>query len=121
MDAVGSNIRVDSRGPQVLRVLPRVHEAVNEEWISDKTRYAIDGDTIVVGAPFEAEDPAHSLCGASVYRRDALQALGGYRTELGHWVDTFVARAIGLRYGLSLPTYRALATISTGEVVTVPD
>src|SRR5258708_3271655 len=43
MDAVGSNIRVDSRGPQVLRVLPRVHEAVNEEWISDKTRYAVDG------------------------------------------------------------------------------
>jgi NADH-quinone oxidoreductase subunit G len=43
MDAVGSNIRVDARGPQVLRVLPRVHEAINEEWISDKTRYAIDG------------------------------------------------------------------------------
>src|SRR5713101_3669120 len=43
MDAVGSNIRVDSRGPQVLRVLPRIHEAVNEEWISDKSRYAIDG------------------------------------------------------------------------------
>jgi NADH-quinone oxidoreductase subunit G len=43
MDAVGSNIRIDARGPQVLRVLPRVHEAVNEEWISDKTRYAIDG------------------------------------------------------------------------------
>ncbi|MBV9814215.1 MAG: NADH-quinone oxidoreductase subunit G, partial [Alphaproteobacteria bacterium] len=42
-DAVGSNIRVDSRGPQVLRVLPRANEAVNEEWISDKTRYAIDG------------------------------------------------------------------------------
>src|ERR1700731_4900487 len=45
MDAVGSNIRVDSPVPQVLRVLPRVHEAVNEEWISDKTRYAIDGLT----------------------------------------------------------------------------
>src|SRR5438874_4834660 len=43
LDAVGSNIRIDSRGPQVLRVLPRIHEAVNEEWISDKTRYAIDG------------------------------------------------------------------------------
>jgi len=43
MDALGGNIRVDARGPQVLRVLPRVHEAVNEEWISDKTRYAIDG------------------------------------------------------------------------------
>ena len=43
MDAVGSNIRVDARGSQVMRVLPRLHEDVNEEWISDKTRYAIDG------------------------------------------------------------------------------
>ena len=43
MDAVGSNIRVDARGAQVLRVLPRLNEDINEEWISDKTRYAIDG------------------------------------------------------------------------------
>ena len=43
MDAVGSNIRVDARGAQVMRVLPRLNEGVNEEWISDKTRYAIDG------------------------------------------------------------------------------
>ncbi len=43
LDAVGSNIRVDSRGPQVLRVLPRLNEEVNEEWISDKTRFAVDG------------------------------------------------------------------------------
>ncbi len=43
MDAIGSAIRVDARGPAVLRVLPRTHEAVNEEWISDKTRYAVDG------------------------------------------------------------------------------
>ena len=43
LDAVGSNIRIDSRGQQVLRVLPRLHEAVNEEWISDKARFAIDG------------------------------------------------------------------------------
>ena len=43
LDAVGSNIRVDSRDAQVLRVLPRVNEDINEEWISDKTRYAIDG------------------------------------------------------------------------------
>jgi NADH-quinone oxidoreductase subunit G len=42
-DAVGSNIRVDARGPQVLRVLPRLNETVNEEWISDKTRFAVDG------------------------------------------------------------------------------
>src|SRR5512143_3628088 len=43
MDALGSNIRVDARGDTVLRVLPRVHEGINEEWISDKTRYAEDG------------------------------------------------------------------------------
>lgn len=43
MDAVGSNIRVDVRGREVLRVLPRLNEAVNEEWISDKTRYVVDG------------------------------------------------------------------------------
>ncbi|MBL8700468.1 MAG: NADH-quinone oxidoreductase subunit G [Alphaproteobacteria bacterium] len=43
LDALGSNIRVDSRSGEVLRVLPRVNEDVNEEWISDKTRFAIDG------------------------------------------------------------------------------
>jgi NADH-quinone oxidoreductase subunit G len=43
MDALGCNIRVDSRGDAVLRVLPRVNEEINEEWISDKTRYAEDG------------------------------------------------------------------------------
>ena len=43
LDAVGSNIRVDARDAQVLRVLPRVNEEINEEWISDKTRYAVDG------------------------------------------------------------------------------
>ena len=43
MDAVGSNVRADSRGPEVMRILPRIHEDINEEWISDKTRYAVDG------------------------------------------------------------------------------
>jgi NADH-quinone oxidoreductase subunit G len=43
MDALGSAIRVDSRGKEVLRILPRVNEAVNEEWISDKTRHVADG------------------------------------------------------------------------------
>ncbi|SMF25089.1 NADH dehydrogenase subunit G [Tistlia consotensis] len=43
LDAVGSNIRVDARGRQVMRVLPRLHEDVNEEWINDKTRHACDG------------------------------------------------------------------------------
>src|SRR6059058_2345921 len=43
MDALGSAIRVDTRGPQVMRVLPRLNEEVNEEWISDKARHACDG------------------------------------------------------------------------------
>lgn len=44
-DAVGANIRVDARGREVLRILPRLHEDVNEEWIDDKTRFAHDGLT----------------------------------------------------------------------------
>ena len=43
LDAVGSNIRIDSRGIQVMRILPRLNEDINEEWISDKTRFACDG------------------------------------------------------------------------------
>ncbi|RKP23868.1 hypothetical protein SYNPS1DRAFT_30371 [Syncephalis pseudoplumigaleata] len=43
MDALGSSIRVDSRGLEVMRVLPRLNEDINEEWISDKTRFAYDG------------------------------------------------------------------------------
>ena len=43
MDAVGSNIRVDSYGWEVKRILPRLNNSINEEWISDKTRYACDG------------------------------------------------------------------------------
>src|SRR5215831_15843217 len=43
MDAVGSNIRVDTRGREVLRILPRLNESINEEWISDKSRHIADG------------------------------------------------------------------------------
>ncbi len=43
MDALGSAIRVDTRGREVMRILPRINEAVNEEWISDKTRFIWDG------------------------------------------------------------------------------
>lgn len=43
MDAIGSNIRIDSRGVQVMRIQPRTNDDVNEEWISDKTRYSYDG------------------------------------------------------------------------------
>ena len=43
MDALGSNIRIDTKGREVMRILPRNHDGVNEEWISDKTRFIWDG------------------------------------------------------------------------------
>jgi NADH-quinone oxidoreductase subunit G len=43
LDAVGTNIRIDARGTEVLRILPRINEDVNEEWLGDKSRFAMDG------------------------------------------------------------------------------
>ncbi len=43
LDAVGSNIRIDARGTEVMRIVPRLNEEINEEWISDKSRFACDG------------------------------------------------------------------------------
>ena len=57
MDAVGSAIRVDTRGREVMRILPRVNEDVNEEWISDKTRHVVDGlRTQRLDQPYIRED-----------------------------------------------------------------
>jgi NADH-quinone oxidoreductase subunit G len=46
MDAVGSNIRIDARGREVMRILPRLNEEVNEEWLDDRARFACDGLTL---------------------------------------------------------------------------
>lgn len=43
MDALGSNIRIDSRGQEVMRILPKLNEEINEEWLSDKARFSYDG------------------------------------------------------------------------------
>ena len=57
MDALGSAIRVDTRGREVMRILPRVNEDVNEEWISDKTRHVVDGlRTQRLDQPYIRED-----------------------------------------------------------------
>jgi NADH-quinone oxidoreductase subunit G len=57
MDGVGSAIRVDTRGREVMRILPRINEAVNEEWISDKTRHVVDGlRTQRLDRPYIRED-----------------------------------------------------------------
>lgn len=42
-DALGANIRIDTRGSEVMRIVPRLNEDVNEEWISDKARFQYDG------------------------------------------------------------------------------
>lgn len=42
-ESIGANIQIDARGAEIMRILPRVHEEINEEWISDKTRHAFDG------------------------------------------------------------------------------
>jgi len=57
MDGIGSAIRVDTRGREVMRILPRINEAVNEEWISDKTRHVVDGlRTQRLDQPYVRED-----------------------------------------------------------------
>jgi NADH-quinone oxidoreductase subunit G len=76
MDAVGSNIRVDARGEAVMRVLPRLNDDVNEEWISDKTRFACDG-------------LRSQRLDVPMVRRDG-------RLESATWDDAFAAIAKGL-------------------------
>jgi NADH-quinone oxidoreductase subunit G len=57
MDGIGSAIRVDTRGREVMRILPRLNDAVNEEWISDKTRHVVDGlRTQRLDRPYIRED-----------------------------------------------------------------
>ena len=59
MDALGSAIRIDTRGREVMRILPRVNDDVNEEWISDKTRHVVDGlRTQRLDQPYIREDGA---------------------------------------------------------------
>ncbi len=83
MDAVGSNIRIDARASEVLRILPRINDDVNEEWISDKTRFACDGLRLQrLDRPYVRENgklrPARwSEAFAAIGRR--LQGLAGER------------------------------------------
>jgi NADH-quinone oxidoreductase subunit G len=77
MDAVGSNIRVDARGREVMRVLPRLNEDVNEEWLSDKSRFACDG--------------------LKRQRLDRPYVRRGGRLEPASWAEAFAAIGAALR------------------------
>ena len=89
MDGVGSAIRVDTRGREVMRILPRINEAVNEEWISDKTRHVVDGlRTQRLDRPYiRRERPASrrvmvgGVCGDRRQGRPASTASGSARSR----------------------------------------
>jgi glycosyltransferase involved in cell wall biosynthesis len=84
----GDVIKVDDNGNQLARFSLTGHEAR-----TFFTPHAFLHDYLM------SEPPGHSLCGATIYRRDCLVEFGGYQAGLGSWVDTFVARAVGLKYG----------------------
>ncbi|KAF8586913.1 NADH-quinone oxidoreductase [Ramaria rubella] len=96
MDALGSNIRVDSRGVEVMRIQPRTNDDVNEEWINDKTRYAYDGlkfqrlttPLLRRGARFESVPWETALAAIA----DGLTASTAHGDEIkavaGHFADT---------------------------------
>ena len=81
MDAVGSAIRIDTRGPEVMRILPRLNEDVNEEWIGDKSRFAYDGlKRQRIDAPLVKQGDAFvpvSWSAALITLRDRLKGLKG--------------------------------------------
>ena len=89
MDAVGSNIRVDARGREVMRILPRTHEDVNEEWISDKTRFVWDG--LQVAAPRPA------LCARN--RQAAPRHLGRSLSRVAQKMKAAKPERIGILLG----------------------
>src|SRR6202163_3537256 len=95
-DAVGSAIRVDTRGREVMRILPRVNEDVNEEWISDKTRHVVDG--------------------LRVQRLDQPFLREGGRLRPGSWSQVFQAVAAKLR-----ATRPALIGAIAGDLAAVED
>ena len=101
MDAIGSNIRVDTKGREVMRILPRNHDGVNEEWISDKTRFVWDGlRRQRLDKPYIREDgklrPAtwgEALAKTAHKLKDA-QKLGGIIGDLVPVEATFALKAL---------------------------
>jgi NADH-quinone oxidoreductase subunit G len=87
-DAMGCNIRIDSRGNEVMRILPRVHEGVNEEWLGDKARFVWDG--------------------LKRQRLDKPYVRKGGRLEPATWTEAFAAIAIAMR---ALPPEKMAAVV----------
>ena len=108
MDGVGSAIRVDTRGREVMRILPRVNEAVNEEWISDKTRHVVDGlRTQRLDRPYIRENgklrraswsEAFGAIAAKARRSDG-KRIGAVAGDLAAVEEMFALKDLLARYG----------------------
>jgi len=108
MDGVGSAIRVDTRGREVMRILPRVNEAVNEEWISDKTRHVVDGlRTQRLDRPYIRDNgklraaswtEAFAAIAANVSRTDG-KRIGALAGGLASVEEMFALKDLLSRYG----------------------
>ncbi len=108
MDGVGSAIRVDTRGREVMRILPRVNEAVNEEWISDKTRHVVDGlRTQRLDRPYIRENgklraatwsEAFAVIAAKVRLSDG-KRLGAIAGDLSAVEEMFALKDLLAKYG----------------------
>ncbi|MBR0752490.1 NADH-quinone oxidoreductase subunit G [Bradyrhizobium jicamae] len=108
MDGLGSAIRVDTRGREVMRILPRVNEAVNEEWISDKTRHVVDGlRTQRLDRPYVRENgqlkpaswqEAFAAISAKVGRSDG-KRIGAIAGDLAAVEEMFALKELLAKFG----------------------
>jgi NADH-quinone oxidoreductase subunit G len=109
MDALGSAIRIDTRGREVMRILPRLNEAVNEEWISDKSRQIVDGlKTQRLDRPYVRENgrlrpaswaQAFAAIAARV-KAAAPEKIGFIGGDLSSVEDLFAAKALAESLGV---------------------
>jgi NADH-quinone oxidoreductase subunit G len=108
MDGVGSAIRVDTRGREVMRILPRINEAINEEWISDKTRHVVDGlRTQRLDRPYIRENgklraatwsEAFAAIAAKITRTDG-KRIGAIAGDLAAVEEMFALKDLLAKYG----------------------
>jgi NADH-quinone oxidoreductase subunit G len=110
MDALGSAIRIDTRGREVMRILPRINDDVNEEWISDKTRHVVDGlRTQRLDQPYVREEgrlrsatwtEAFAAIAQKVARADA-KRIGALVGDLAAVEEIFALKELMTRLGVA--------------------
>jgi len=110
MDALGSSIRIDTRGREVMRILPRVNDDVNEEWISDKTRHVVDGlRTQRLDQPYIREDgrlrpatwPAALEIVAAKLKNTPKEHIGAIVGDLAATEEIFALKDLMTRLGVT--------------------